>query len=116
RLPHRSDGRPAELRDRDRPLRGPHRTGARPLRQLLLAPSDRELPVVTTTESLTAGPDLSGVRASTRGIKPTPSYRVFTAINIVVLCLVGAITLYPFLNLLARSFSSESAIRGGEVF
>jgi putative aldouronate transport system permease protein len=72
--------------------------------------------VVTTTESLTAGPDLSGIRASTRGIKPTPSYRVFTAINIVVLCLVGAITLYPFLNLLARSFSSESAIRSGEVF
>ncbi|GGO65428.1 sugar ABC transporter permease [Microbacterium nanhaiense] len=71
---------------------------------------------MTTTETLTAAPDLASVRASTRGIKPTPSYRVFTVFNIIVLSLVGALTLYPFLNLLARSFSSESAIRSGEVF
>lgn len=72
--------------------------------------------MVTPTESLTSGPDLARVRASTRSIKPTPSYRVFTVVNVVVLIVVGALTLYPFLNLTARAFSSEAAISAGEVF
>jgi putative aldouronate transport system permease protein len=40
---------------------------------------------------------------------------VFTAVNAVVLTLVVVVTLYPFINILARSFSGEHFIRAGEV-
>ncbi len=42
-------------------------------------------------------------------------YRVFQAVNAVVLTGVVAVTLYPFFNILARSFSEETYIRAGEV-
>lgn len=60
--------------------------------------------------------DLAAVRASTRTIKPTTGYRVFTVVNAVVLVLVGLLTLYPFVNLAARAFSSQAAIAAGDVF
>nr|WP_156761796.1 carbohydrate ABC transporter permease [Microbacterium karelineae] len=60
--------------------------------------------------------DVAGVRTSTRQIRSTPGYRAFTIANFGVLVLVGALTLYPFLNLAARAFSAEAAISAGEVF
>ncbi|MFI6373452.1 carbohydrate ABC transporter permease [Streptomyces sp. NPDC050546] len=48
-------------------------------------------------------------------VKPSRSYRVFQGVNGVVLTLVVLVTLYPFANILARSFSGERQIRAGEV-
>ncbi|MDQ0716963.1 putative aldouronate transport system permease protein [Streptomyces luteogriseus] len=48
-------------------------------------------------------------------VKPSRSYRVFQGVNGVVLTLVVLVTLYPFVNILARSFSGERQIRAGEV-
>ncbi|MFB7933226.1 carbohydrate ABC transporter permease [Streptomyces sp. NPDC056039] len=48
-------------------------------------------------------------------VKPSRSYRVFQGVNGVVLTLVVLVTLYPFTNILARSFSGERQIRAGEV-
>ncbi|MEV0999318.1 carbohydrate ABC transporter permease [Nonomuraea sp. NPDC050202] len=45
----------------------------------------------------------------------TRGYRVFQWFNGVILTLVVVVTLYPFVNILARSFSSQSAISAGEV-
>ena len=54
-----------------------------------------------------------------RGGKPhiqtSRGYRVFQVFNAIVLIGVVAATLYPFLNLLAQSFSSETAIAAGHV-
>nr|WP_221584699.1 carbohydrate ABC transporter permease [Microbacterium sp. G2-8] len=71
---------------------------------------------MTTPETSSAPPDIAGVRASTRQIRPTRGYRIFTVVNAVVLVLIGLVTLYPFVNLAARAFSSEAAINAGEVF
>ena len=49
------------------------------------------------------------------GIKDTPGYRVFQVFNVAVLLLVVVLTLYPFVNIVAQSFSSESAISAGKV-
>jgi putative aldouronate transport system permease protein len=48
-------------------------------------------------------------------VKPSRSYRVFQGVNGVILTLVVLVTLYPFANIIARSFSSERQIRAGEV-
>ncbi len=48
-------------------------------------------------------------------IRPSRGYRVFQVFNAVVLVGVVAVTVYPFLNILAQSFSSETAIRQGHV-
>jgi putative aldouronate transport system permease protein len=48
-------------------------------------------------------------------VRPSRSYRVFQGVNAVVLTLVVLVTLYPFANILARSFSGERQIRAGEV-
>ncbi|MCD7442978.1 carbohydrate ABC transporter permease [Streptomyces lincolnensis] len=48
-------------------------------------------------------------------VKPSRSYRVFQGVNGVVLTLVVLVTLYPFVNIIARSFSGERQIRAGEV-
>lgn len=48
-------------------------------------------------------------------VKPSRSYRVFQGVNGVILTLVVIVTLYPFANIVARSFSSERQIRAGEV-
>jgi putative aldouronate transport system permease protein len=49
------------------------------------------------------------------GLRDSRAYRVFRVVNTVVLLGVVAVTLYPFLNIVAQSFSSETAIRAGEV-
>jgi putative aldouronate transport system permease protein len=48
-------------------------------------------------------------------IRPTRGYRVFHAVNAVVLTAVVMITLFPFVNIVARSFSGERQIRTGQV-
>jgi putative aldouronate transport system permease protein len=50
-----------------------------------------------------------------RGPRPTRGYRVFQAVNAVVLTGVVVLTLYPFVNIVARSFSGEHYIRAGLV-
>ncbi|MEU4981746.1 carbohydrate ABC transporter permease [Streptomyces sp. NPDC021969] len=47
--------------------------------------------------------------------RPTRGYRVFQGVNGLVLTGVVVVTLYPFLNIVARSFSGERQIRAGEV-
>lgn len=48
-------------------------------------------------------------------IKVSTGYRVFQVFNTIIMILVCIITLYPFLYLVAQSFSSESAIVQGLV-
>ncbi|TDT39951.1 carbohydrate ABC transporter membrane protein 2 (CUT1 family) [Streptomyces sp. BK208] len=47
--------------------------------------------------------------------RPTRGYRVFQGVNGLILTAVVVVTLYPFLNIVARSFSGEREIRAGEV-
>lgn len=47
--------------------------------------------------------------------RPTRGHRVFQGVNGAVLTLVVVVTLYPFVNIIARSFSGERQIRAGEV-
>ena len=49
------------------------------------------------------------------GVRPSRGHRVFQAVNGVVLTLVVVVTLYPFVTIVARSFSGERQIRAGEV-
>jgi putative aldouronate transport system permease protein len=67
-----------------------------------------------------AAPDEPGkprgqLRTRPRGPRPTRGYRVFQAVNGVLLTGVVVVTLYPFLNVVARSFSEETYIRTGQV-
>ncbi|ACQ81567.1 binding-protein-dependent transport systems inner membrane component [Beutenbergia cavernae DSM 12333] len=48
-------------------------------------------------------------------IKDTRGYTVFRVVNGTALLLVAALTLYPFINLVAQAFSSEAFIRSGQV-
>jgi putative aldouronate transport system permease protein len=50
-----------------------------------------------------------------RGIRPTRGYRVFQWVNGIVLTGVVVLTLYPFVNIVSRSFSDETSIRSGQV-
>ena len=50
-----------------------------------------------------------------RGLRDSRSYRVFQVVNAAVLLLVVAVTLYPFVNIVAQSFSSEGYINSGQV-
>jgi putative aldouronate transport system permease protein len=47
--------------------------------------------------------------------RPTRGRRIFQGVNGVILTLVVVVTLYPFVNIVARSFSGERQIRAGEV-
>lgn len=48
-------------------------------------------------------------------MKDSRGYRVFQIVNGAVLLGVVFVTLYPFLNIIAQSFSAETFIRAGEV-
>jgi len=50
-----------------------------------------------------------------QGPRPSRGYRVFQVVNGLVLTAVVVLTLYPFVNILARSFSGEHEIRSGQV-
>lgn len=47
--------------------------------------------------------------------RPSRGYRVFRAVNVVILCGVVVVTLFPFVNIIAQSFSSEHYIDAGQV-
>ncbi|MFJ8822823.1 carbohydrate ABC transporter permease [Streptomyces sp. NPDC102467] len=47
--------------------------------------------------------------------RTTRGHRIFQGVNGAILTLVVAVTLYPFVNIIARSFSGERQIRAGEV-
>ena len=49
------------------------------------------------------------------GVRDTPGYRVFTVLNTILLVLICAVVLYPFITVLAQSFSSAGAIKAGQV-
>ena len=48
-------------------------------------------------------------------MKPTKVYRAFQVINTIIMILVIFITLYPFVYLVAQSFSSDAAASAGKV-
>ncbi|NUR58715.1 MAG: carbohydrate ABC transporter permease [Catenulispora sp.] len=48
-------------------------------------------------------------------MQTTRGYRVFQVCNALILTAVVVVTLYPFVNIVAQSFSSESAITSGHV-
>ncbi|NDL60952.1 carbohydrate ABC transporter permease [Phytoactinopolyspora mesophila] len=54
-------------------------------------------------------------KTASAGIKDSTGYRVFTWVNTILLLLFVAIILYPLLTIVAQSFSSEGAIRTGQV-
>jgi len=47
--------------------------------------------------------------------RPTRAYRVFKLVNAAVLIGIVILTVYPFVNIIARSFSSETFIQTGQV-
>jgi len=53
--------------------------------------------------------------ARPKGPRATRGYRVFQAVNAVVLTGVVVVTLYPFVNIVARSFSEERYLIAGSV-
>lgn len=48
-------------------------------------------------------------------MRDSRSYKIFTVVNIVILLGVMFVTLYPFINIIAQSLSSETAIVSGRV-
>jgi putative aldouronate transport system permease protein len=50
-----------------------------------------------------------------RGIRPTRGYRAFQVVNTVILTGVVIVTLFPFVNIVARSLSDEGEIIAGRV-
>lgn len=76
---------------------------------------------MVTTKPVVTLPDTRGTAAPRRRRSGagsegrTRGERVFALVNGGILLAVVAVTLYPFLNILAQSFSSESAIRSGQV-
>jgi putative aldouronate transport system permease protein len=48
-------------------------------------------------------------------MKESRAYKIFKVINTIIMIIVVVVTLYPFLYLVAQSFSSEKAIYAGEV-
>ena len=48
-------------------------------------------------------------------IKPSKGYRIFQVFNTIFMIIIIFITLYPFVYLVAQSFSSEAAVSAGKV-
>jgi putative aldouronate transport system permease protein len=69
---------------------------------------------VVTVDERVVLPEL-GRPPGPRGPRPTRGYRLFQAVNAVILTAVVVITLFPFINILARSLSEENFIRTGQV-
>ncbi|GAB2462982.1 carbohydrate ABC transporter permease [Promicromonospora xylanilytica] len=68
--------------------------------------------MVTTDPAV---PDISRVRQVPKTVKDSRSYTVFRVVNATVLVIVCGITLYPFVNLIAKAFSSHGYIVAGQV-
>jgi putative aldouronate transport system permease protein len=67
------------------------------------------------TETLPPKPRIAAVRRETGIIRDSWGYRLFRVFNAVCLIGVCVVTLYPFVNLVAKAFSSEGHIVAGEV-
>lgn len=67
------------------------------------------------SDQLAKTPDIAAVRSEPSTVKDGPGYQVFRGVNVVILVIVCAVTLYPFVNLVAKAFSSEGYIAAGEV-
>jgi putative aldouronate transport system permease protein len=70
---------------------------------------------VVTVDPTRVTERLAAPSAAARTVKETPGYRAFQVVNTVVLVLIMLVTLYPFVNVLAQSFSSEGFISSGQV-
>lgn len=68
--------------------------------------------MVTTADAPT---ELKKREPATRRIRSTRGEKTFQIVNTIVLLGVVGVTLYPFVNIIAQSFSSESHIRAGDV-
>ena len=53
--------------------------------------------------------------ARPRGPRPSRGYKIFQGVNAFILTGVVVVTLLPFINIIARSFSGETYIRSGQV-
>lgn len=62
-----------------------------------------------------AAPDITAVRTVPTTVKDSVGYRVFRVVNGIALVVISALTLYPFLNLVAKAFSSQGYIAAGQV-
>jgi len=60
-------------------------------------------------------PDVSAIRNSLITVKPTRGMKIFNVINVTILSILAVVTLIPFINLIALSFSSDGAVRAGQV-
>ena len=71
---------------------------------------------MTTNTGVTPNtPDITAVSPATITVKDTPGYRAFRAVNGLVLVVITFLTLYPFLNMVAKAFSSQAYIAAGQV-
>jgi putative aldouronate transport system permease protein len=70
---------------------------------------------VVTTRPTDLADRIEAPTPAARTIKDTAGYRAFSVVNAVVLVLVMVVTLYPFANIVAQSFSSEGFITSGQV-
>lgn len=65
---------------------------------------------------VTVGTDTATAKTGRRrGVRPTRGYRLFQALNAVILTGVVIVTLYPFVNIVARSLSEEAYLIAGKV-
>ncbi|MEF3304870.1 carbohydrate ABC transporter permease [Paenibacillus sp. GYB003] len=55
------------------------------------------------------------VKVKSRGIRTSAGEKAFTVFNYVFFVLLGLTTIFPFINLIAKSFSSEAAVVSGIV-
>ena len=112
-VPGRPRVQQLQLRRRDRPVRGDHRPDAGPVRERDLAPHGGDEPVVTTDPTACGPADAAGAPVGPRDDPRLPGLpggqrgRPDRASCVV--------TLYPFVNIVAQSFSSEGYISAGQV-
>ncbi|QAY58921.1 carbohydrate ABC transporter permease [Microbacterium protaetiae] len=69
--------------------------------------------MVTTTAAPAASPRLG--RRPRTGLRDSRGYTVFRVLNAIALVVICAITLYPFVNVLAVAFSGQGYINAGQV-
>jgi putative aldouronate transport system permease protein len=70
---------------------------------------------VVTVDPTRVADRLAAPSPAARVVKETGGYRAFQVVNAVVLVAIMLVTLYPFVNVLAQSFSSEGFITSGQV-
>lgn len=63
----------------------------------------------------TAKVSKADLKVSAPKLKMSKGYKAFTIANTIILALIALITFYPFLYLVAQSFSSETAIYQGKI-